>query len=356
MDLNTVWFLLIGVLIAGYAVLDGFDLGVGALSLFARSREERDLYVAAIGPVWDGNEVWLLTGGGALFAAFPVVYATVFSGFYLALMLLLVALVARAVSIEFRAVVPSASWTRAWDWAFGLGSLLPSILFGVAVGNVLRGVPVGAGPEFAWQGSFLGLLNPYSVLVGLVSCALFVMHGATYLRMKTDGELADRMGRVALRAFAVFLALYAIATAATVAVSPFLFRKTSSPLFWLLAALLAAALLAIPLSLRGTRKAAAFLASSATVALMVLVAAMSAYPVLVPSSAALANSLTVYNSSSTPRTLATMLVIALVGVPIMLGYTIFVYRVFKGKARTSGPEPASWRLTAGPATPGPAHK
>ena len=333
MDLNTVWFLLIGVLIAGYAVLDGFDLGVGALSLFARSREERDLHVAAIGPVWDGNEVWLLTGGGALFAAFPIVYATVFSGFYLALMLLLVALIARAVSIEFRGLVQSPAWTRAWDWAFGVGSLLPTILFGVAVGNVLRGVPIGAGPEFPWQGSFLGLLNPYSVLVGLTSCAFFVMHGAIYLRMKTDGVLSDRLGRIALFAFGAFLALYAAATAATIAVSPFLFAKASSPLFLLVAALLAASIVAIPVSVRAGRKGLAFVASSATITFMVLVTAISAYPVLVPSSVALANSLTIYNSSSTPRTLATMLVIALVGVPIMLGYTIFVYRVFKGKAR-----------------------
>src|SRR5512142_1097512 len=143
MDLNTVWFVLIGVLLTGYAVLDGFDLGVGVLHLFARGEEERRIHINAIGPVWDGNEVWLLTGGGALFAAFPVVYATVFSGFYLALMLLLLALIARAVAMEFRALVPSPAWVRVWDWAFGLGSLLPGILLGVALGNVLRGVPIG---------------------------------------------------------------------------------------------------------------------------------------------------------------------------------------------------------------------
>src|SRR5512138_2905243 len=142
MDLNTIWFVLVGVLVAGYAVLDGFDLGVGALSLFARGKEERDLHAAAIGPVWDGNEVWLLTGGGALFAAFPVVYATIFSGFYLALMLVLFALIGRAVAIEFRGAVEAPRWRRAWDFTFGLGSLLPALLFGVAVGNVLRGVPI----------------------------------------------------------------------------------------------------------------------------------------------------------------------------------------------------------------------
>jgi len=306
---------------------------VGALSLLARSKEERDLHAAAIGPVWDGNEVWLLTGGGALFAAFPPVYATVFSGFYLALMLLLLALIARAVSLEFRGLLEGPAWTRFWDWAFGLGSLLPSILFGVAVGNVLRGVPIG--PGFAWKGSFLGLLNPYAILVGLVSCALFVMHGALYLRLKSEGEFADRLGRVALGAFLVFLVLYGAATAATVAVSPFLFQRATTPAFWALTALLAASLAAIPLATRAGRRGLAFAASSAAIVFMILVAALSAYPALVPSSLGLEHSLTIYNASSTPRTLATMLVIALVGVPIMLGYTIWIYRVFKGPVRAA---------------------
>jgi cytochrome d ubiquinol oxidase subunit II len=331
MDLNTIWFLLVGVLIAGYAVLDGFDLGVGALSLFARSKEERDLHVAAIAPVWDGNEVWLLTGGGALFAAFPVVYATVFSGFYLALMLLLLALIARAVSIEFRLLVAGPRWIRVWDWAFGLGSLLASVLFGVAVGNVLRGVPIG--PDAQWQGSFLGLLNPYSILVGLVSCALFVMHGALYMRLKTVGELSERFGRIALRAFAVTAVLYAAATVATVLVSPFLFEKAGTPIFWAMTALLGASLLAIPLATRAGCKGRAFAASSAAIALMILVAAYSAYPVLVPSSLGPELSLTAYNASSTPRSLGVMLVIALVGMPVMLAYTIGVYWIFRGPAR-----------------------
>ncbi len=333
MDLNTIWFVLVGVLIAGYAVLDGFDLGVGVLSLFARSEEERLVHIKAIGPFWDGNEVWLLTGGGALFAAFPMVYATVFSGFYLALILLLLALIARAVAMEFRHQGESAAWRRSWDVAFGVGSLLPAVLFGVAVGNVLRGVPVG--PGFAWRGTVLGLLNPYSILVGLVSATFFVMHGAIYLRMKTEGDLARRLGRVALVAYGAFLALYAVATVATVRISPFLFQKTSSPLFWALAALLALALVVLPVATRSGRRGLAFVASSATISLMILVAALSAYPVLVPSSLGLENSLTIYNASSTPRTLATMLVIALAGVPIMLGYTIWIYRVFKGPVRSA---------------------
>src|SRR5262249_10974727 len=183
MDLNTLLFLLVGVLVVGYAVLDGFDLGVGIVSLFARSKEERDLHVASIGPVWDGNEVWLLATGNVLFGAFPLVFTTVLSGFYLAFILLLVALVARAVAIEFRLLHPSPLWGRFWDGAFALGSLASAFLLGVAVGNVLRGVPVG--PGFVWKGSFVGLLNPYGLLIGIVSCILLLMHGAIYLWMKT---------------------------------------------------------------------------------------------------------------------------------------------------------------------------
>jgi len=331
MDLNTIWFVLVGVLIAGYALLDGFDLGVGVLHLFARSDEERDTHVAAIGPVWDGNEVWLLTGGGALFAAFPVVYATVFSGFYLALMLLLVALILRAVSMEFRHAHDSHRWVRAWDYAFGIGSLLPSVLFGVAVGNVLRGVPIEK--DAAWVGSFLGLLNPYSVLVGVLSLVLFTMHGAVYLRMKSDGELADRLGRWIPKLWAGFLLVYAAATAWSVFGQPHLFaRVTANPLFWLLALVLAAGIAGIPLANARDRRGLAFLSSGTTIVAMIGVAAVSMYPTLVFSSVSPAFALDIYNASSTPRTLLTMLVIALIGMPLVIGYTIFIYRIFKGKA------------------------
>ena len=332
MDLNTIWFVLVGVLIAGYGVLDGFDLGVGVLSLFGRSAEERQVHLESIGPFWDGNEVWLLTGGGALFAAFPYVYATIFSGFYLALMLLLLALIARAVSVEYRFQVESPGARRFFDAAFGVGSLLPAVLFGVAVGNVLRGVPVTA--EREWAGSFLGLLNPYAVLVGLVTLALFTLHGALFLRLKTEGALADRLTAWIPRLWLAFAALYAAATAATVAVSPFLFQGVlSNPLWIALALLLVLSIAAVPLLARAGRYGAAFTASAATIVLMVLVAAVSAFPNLVPSSLGLEKSLTIYNASSSQKTLGVMLVIALIGVPIMLGYTIWVYRMFRGKVR-----------------------
>jgi cytochrome d ubiquinol oxidase subunit II len=330
MDLNTTWFVLFAVLIAGYAVLDGFDLGVGVLHLFARDDEERRVHVLSIGPVWDGNEVWLVTGGGALFAAFPVVYATVFSGFYLALMLVLFALIARAVALEFRAAVDGPRWRRAWDWAFGLGSLLPALLFGVAVGNVLRGVPITS--EGEWAGSFVGLLNPYALLVGLVSLSFFVMHGALWLRLKASGALAERMARWAVRAWGAFVVVYGVATGLTFAAAPHLFAAvTRRPLFWLFLVVLVAALALVPWATRRGRELLAFLASAATIVAMIALAAVSLFPRLVPSSLGLERSLTIYNAASTPRTLTVMLVIALVGMPLVIGYTAVIYRIFRGK-------------------------
>jgi cytochrome bd ubiquinol oxidase subunit II len=330
MDLNTTWFLLVGVLIIGYAILDGFDLGVGVLHLFAKSNDERRIHLNAIGPVWDGNEVWLLTAGGALFAAFPIVYARVFSAFYLALMLLLTALIFRAVSMEFRGKVDSPKWRRVWDWAFGLGSLLPAVLFGVAVGNILRGIPLDASRQFT--GSFLGLLNPYAILIGLLSLVMCVMHGATYMTLKTGGELQTRMRGWASRGWLAFVVLYGLATLATKSVAPWHFAGLAkNPLFWALLPLMLAAVWYFNTALKKGKYFPAFLASSAMIATMIGLAALSMFPLLAPSSIDLANSLTIYNAASTPRTQMVMLVIALVGMPIVIGYTAFIYTRFKGK-------------------------
>ncbi len=329
-DLNTLWYILIGVLITGYAVLDGFDLGVGTLHLFARNDTERRLHMNAIGPIWDGNEVWLITAGGALFAAFPAVYATVFSGFYLALMLVLTALIFRAVSLEFRGKVDSPGWRRFWDWSFGLGSLLPSLLFGVAVGNLLRGVPVDGGGMYV--GTFLGLLNPYSIVVGLLSLVMFVMHGALYMAIKTEGDLRDRMSRWASGSWVVSIVLYIVATAYTGLVSPHLFVDIlGNPLFWIAFVFLLAAIVYLPVALKAGKYMRAFLSSSVMIAGMIALAGISMFPRLVPSLVNPDYSLTAYNASSTPRTLTTMLIIALVGMPIVIAYTVYVYRVFKGK-------------------------
>ncbi|MFH1755674.1 MAG: cytochrome d ubiquinol oxidase subunit II [Candidatus Latescibacterota bacterium] len=328
--LQIIWFLLFGVLIIGYAILDGFDLGVGVLSLFGKKGRERRLYLNAIGPVWDGNEVWLLTAGGALFAAFPPVYATVFSGFYLALMLLLAALIFRAVSMEFRSKVDSPRWQSFWDWSFGLGSLVPALLFGVAVGNILRGIPLNAQGDFT--GSFIGLLNPYSLLIGILSLVMFTCHGALYMALKTDGDLRERMLGAAPKLWITWIACYILATILSLFVSPWLFEGLlPNPLFWILFLALLASLLFIPIAIRGDKPLAALIASSVAIGTMTGLAGLSLFPYLVPSLSDLSYSLTVANASSTPRTLTTMLVIALLGMPIVIGYTIYIYRVFKGK-------------------------
>ena len=330
MDLNTAWFLLIGILIAGYAALDGFDLGVGVLHLFARSDHERRLHLNAIAPVWDGNEVWLITTGGALFAAFPPVYATVFSGFYLALVLLLVALIFRAVATEFRGQVDSPTWRRAWDWAFGLGSLFAAVLLGVAFGNVMRGIPLNAEGNFT--GSFLGLLNPYSVLVGVLSLVLFTMHGALYLTLKSDGALRQRMAKAASAGWVGCVLLYLGVMAASFFEAPsLLVAGFSRPLFWMLLILLLLALIYIPIAVKAAAFLRAFLASSLTVICMIGVAAVGLYPRLVHSSTDPAHSLDIYNASSTPQTLTIMLIIALIGMPFVLCYTAYIYWTFRGR-------------------------
>jgi len=329
-DLNTTWYFLFGVLIVGYAILDGFDFGVGVLSLFTRNNNEKRIFMNAIGPVWDGNEVWLLTAGGSLFAAFPIVYATVFSGFYIALMLLLAALIFRAVSLEFRNKVDSDSWRKLWDWSFGLGSLLPAVLFGVAVGNILRGVPITA--DKMWAGSFLGLLNLYAILIGLLSLLMFIMHGAVYMTLKTDGDLRERMTNRASKGWIGFILLYVAATLYTFFEAGYLFDEIlANPLFWILFILLLVAIIYIPVALKAKKYSHAFMSSSATILSVIGLAAVSMFPRLVPSSINLDYSLTIYNASSTPRTLMTMLIIALIGMPMVIAYTTYIYRVFRGK-------------------------
>jgi cytochrome d ubiquinol oxidase subunit II len=323
LDLQLVWFLLIGVLLVGYAILDGFDLGVGMLHLFiARDDRERRVLLNSIGPVWDGNEVWLLTAGGAIFAAFPKVYATVFSGFYLALMLLLVALILRAVSLEFRSKVEAPAWRAAWDSAFAFGSFLPALLFGVAIGNILRGVPIAGDGEFA--GTFLGLLNPFAIVVGLLSVAMFLMQGASWLAFKTEGDLRARAVRMARIAWVAFIALWVLATVYARIEAPRLWTNYASAATWVAPIAFIAFVAAYPF-VSGKR---AFAVSSLAIAALIAIMGQSLYPYMVPSLGDLANSLTIRNASSTPLTLKVMLAIALIGMPFVIGYTIWIYRNF----------------------------
>ena len=333
-DLNTIWFLLVGVLIIGYAVLDGFDLGVGVIQLFTKDENERRININAIGPVWDGNEVWLLTGGGALFAAFPIVYATVFSGFYLAFMLLLTALIFRAVSFEFRKFSESPEAKKKWDIAFALGSLVPALLYGVAIGNIMKGLPFEiVDGKIQSSITFVGLLNPYSIIVGLLSLLLFIMHGAIYMTLKSTNDQQQKMNSLANKLWMAVIGLYVIVTIATTFEASHMFNgMLDNPLFWVLFILMMVSAIYIPLGLKSQKYGLTFLSSSIMIACMIGLFALSLFPRLVPSNIDFVNSsLTIYNASSTPRTLETMLIIALIGVPIVLVYTIFVYRVFKGK-------------------------
>lgn len=331
-DLNTIWFILVGVLFTGYAILDGFDLGVGALHLIARTDEDRRVFLNAIGPVWDGNEVWLVTGGGALFAAFPEVYATVFSGFYLAFMLLLVALIFRAVAIEFRSKQPMAWWRTMWDYAFAGGSILSSFLIGVAMGNVTWGIPLDSQHEFA--GTFLGLLHPYALLMGLTTTALFAMHGAIYLLMKTEGALHDRVRKWINPAIINFVVLYVIFTLATLLYVPHITAAIrNEPWFFgvVVAAVLAVA--NVPRCVTKGLDFQAFLSScGAMVALMTLFGA-GMYPNLVYSLPSPENSLTIHNAASSQKTLQIMLTIAGIGIPLVLAYSVSIYWIFRGKVK-----------------------
>ncbi len=337
--LQSTWFILLFVLLGGYAMLDGFDLGVGVLHLTGKTDDERRVGLNAIGPVWDGNEVWLVTAGGALFAAFPYVYATVFSAMYLALMLVLVALIMRAVSIEFRSKVESRRWRGFWDVCFFLGSLLPAILFGVAFGNILRGLPINEVngqlrfvPGFF--GGFFDLLNPYSVFIGILSLALFTMHGSIYLAGKTQGAQQERLRRQALPLWMAVLLLYVIATGWTLGIRSELFNGLDSrPVFWVMMAVLGAGLIVTPGAIYSRKWLLAFMGSSAMILGMMGLSAVSLYPNLVPSTMAPVYNLTIFNSSSTAYTLKTMLIIALIGMPLVIAYTIAIYVVFKGKVK-----------------------
>ncbi len=332
MDLNSIWYILIGVLLTGYAILDGFDFGVGTLHLFHKSDHDRRISLNSIGPVWDGNEVWLVTGGGALFAAFPEVYATVFSGFYLAFILLLFALIFRAVAIEFRSKQPMRWWRSTWDWSFSISSFAAPLLFGVAMGNMVQGIPLDDNHNYA--GSFFALLNPYALLMGVTTVALFSMHGAIYLCMKSEGEMHDNVRRWIRPAMITFIVCYVALTFATLIYIPHI-RETVSeqPTLFILVALSILTMANIPREISKGRDWRAFVSSMATMALMMSLFALSMFPYMVLSSGVAENSLTVYNSASSQKTLTIMLIIALIGMPLVIAYTTIIYWVFRGKVK-----------------------
>ncbi len=336
LDLNTTWFVLLAVLFTGYAVLDGFDLGIGAIHLFVKGNKDRQTLLRAIGPVWDGNEVWLITGGGALFAAFPIAYATVFSGFYVAMILLLLALILRAVSIELRNMRTSDWWRRYWDFQFSFGSMLAALLLGIAMGNIIWGIPLDEKHEF--KGTLGTLLHPYALLVGLTTLLLFTVHGAAYGMLKTEGVLKDTLRKLGLRAgIGGTLCLTTAIIVCILAIPHVTARVRAGPLVLILPVL---TLLCMVVALHKLARDAARCAFRATCTAIVMVmaqAALGLYPSLVVSRPEPANSLTIYNAASSQRTLGIMLIVALLGMPLVLFYTAIVYRTFKGKVNLGEP-------------------
>lgn len=332
LDLNTIWFILIGLLLTGYAILDGFDLGIGALHLLVKKDIDRRIMLNSIGPVWDGNEVWLVTGGGALFAAFPDVYATVFSGFYNAIILLLFMLIFRAVAIEFRSKRPMKLWRQTWDIAFSVASILIAFLMGVALGNIITGIPLDSTKEYV--GTFWDMINPYTILVGITTVALFMMHGSIYGVLKTEGELNEKLKGWVNNTIIFFVICYVTTTMATLIYFPNMAKhfKDFPPLFGL-ALLNMLAIANIPREIHHGREFMAFLSSAASIAALLALFAVGIFPNIVLSNPNPEYSLTIYNAASSQKTLTIMLIIAAIGVPFVLAYTISIYWIFRGKVK-----------------------
>jgi cytochrome bd ubiquinol oxidase subunit II len=333
MELTTVWFALIAVLWCGYFLLEGFDFGVGMLlPVLGRGETERRVLLNTIGPVWDGNEVWLLVAGGATFAAFPEWYATLFSGFYLPLLIILVALIVRGVAFEYRGKIDDARWRRRWDLCIVVGSLVPALLWGVAFGNIVRGVKIDSDGEYV--GGFFDLLNPYALLGGLTTLTLFALHGAVFLGLRTTGELRQHAIRLALRIAAVVVPVAAVFLLWTQ-------LHDGTLASWLLSAAAAVALIAAVPFVRAGREGRAFVLTAATIVLATAALFVTLYPDVMPSTLDPAYSLTVHNASSTPYTLKVMTWVAVVFTPIVLLYQGWTYWVFRRRIGVEHIPPAT---------------
>jgi cytochrome d ubiquinol oxidase subunit II len=358
--LRVIWWLILGVLLIGFAIMDGFDLGVAALvRVIGRNDEERRALLETVEPVWEGNQVWFILGGGAVFAAWPFVYAVAFSGLYIAMFLLLVAFILRPVGFSYRNKLADARWRNVWDWVLTASGLIPMLIFGVAFGNLFLGLPFRLDVEMrmTYTGGFFALLTPFALLGGLISIAMLLSHGASYAAFKADQSLAARAGGVARIAALAFIALYLIAGAwlafglpGYAIVSPIAGDAPSNPLlkqvvlrdnwlvgfaahpaFWLAPLLALGAALGNVALISAKRYFAAFIASALVCAGTILSAGFALFPFLMPSSLDANSSLTVWDASSSKGTLGLMLGVVIVLLPIVLAYTGWVYRVLRGR-------------------------
>jgi cytochrome bd ubiquinol oxidase subunit II len=326
MDLNTVWFSLIAVLFIGFFFLEGFDYGVGILHPFmTKDDRKRRVVINTIGTFWDGNEVWMLTAGGAMFAAFPHWYATMFSGFYSALLLMLVALIIRGVSFEFRSKDKNPAWRSLWDWALFAGSAVPAVLWGVAVANLVRGVPIDANMNYV--GGFFNLLNPYALLGGLMTLALFTLHGAIFLNLKTTDDLQEKARAIAIKLWLPTVFIVVAFVVASYFATDIFTRSGINPGFAPIIA--AAALLLSGWFLKRDRSGWAFIMTGITLAFAVITIFIGLFPRVMVSSLNDAWSLTIYSASSSPYTLKVMTIVAVIFVPIVLIYQSWTYWVFR---------------------------
>ncbi|MGD8835210.1 MAG: cytochrome d ubiquinol oxidase subunit II [Desulfobacteraceae bacterium] len=330
MELQTVWFFLWGLLWALFFVTDGFDFGIGALLPFLGQKDdEKRIMINAIGPLWDGNEVWLVTAGGVTFAAFPQVYAVMFSSLYSALMLILFALILRGVSFEFRGKVESTGWKKIWDGCIFIGSLSPALLFGIAFANIFRGIPIDA--NGINRGTLFTLLNPYGIAGGVLFVLLFLLHGALWLAIKTEGDLHSRAVQTAKGLWPVLQVVAVMFLVATWFATPLYDNYVAHPALFLVVLITVAALLAMRLFLVKACYFKAWFASALTIIGITFFGVIGLFPNMLPSSIDPAFNLTAFNSSSSPLTLKIMLMVVFIFVPIVLFYQTWTYNLFKGK-------------------------
>ncbi|MEO6229967.1 MAG: cytochrome d ubiquinol oxidase subunit II [Ferruginibacter sp.] len=331
-EYNVWWFLVFGAVISGYAILDGFDLGAGALHLFLKKETSRRIALNAIGPVWDGNEVWLVIGGGVLFAGFPVAYAAIFSAFYVPFMIFLIGLIWRAVAIEFRSKEPGIKWRLTWDIIYSFSSIVIALSLGLMLGNVALGIPLNA--QFEFSGNWLSFFNPFAIMIAITTLALFMMHGAIYLAMKTEDRLYIKLNILAKNFTIFFVVALGVSTLYTLLYIPHLSdRIRSNPIYFIFPLSTFLAVANIPRLLKRSKFRLAFLSSAVTIATLLATVALEVFPNLLFATNNVHNSITVNNGASSLQTMKTLLIIAGIGTPLVAMYTTFVFWTFKGKVK-----------------------
>lgn len=331
-DYPTWWYLVVGAVFSGYAILDGFDLGAGAWHLFLKKENSRRIALNAVGPVWDGNEVWLVIGGGALFAGFPVFYASLFSAMYIPFMLFLACLIFRAISIEFRSKEKMKWWRTTWDISYSVSSILLALLSGIVLGNVLKGMPLGPYHEFT--GHWLSFINGYAISVGITTVTLFMVHGAIYLTMKTSGKLFLKATRFVNRSIVLFIIAFIVTTIySLIELRHLKARFDDNPWLYVVPVLSFLCIANIPRLVSKRQYMGAFIFSALTMSFLLILVAIQLFPILLYSTDPDANHLTIYDAAASQKSLGIMLTFAAIGIPLVLSYTFFVYKTFWGKVQ-----------------------